>query len=168
MLKSGVAAQTLASSPQVAPSIASSSGSLSSSGLAETPSDLQVGTLNARVAVAPPAGHRGAKVAQAGADPASALRWKVCHRQYGDVHGCPVIELKALLNYMGRRSQATTPPDLKPSKRHVTTCHDILRHVTTPHDMSRQSATIYDTGKRSVSDPVINLAMTTLFHLLTD
>eukprot|EP00971_Amphidinium_carterae_P009872 194641-Amphidinium_carterae.1 len=44
MLKSGVAAQTLASIPQAAPSIAWSSGSLSSSGLAETPYDLQVGT----------------------------------------------------------------------------------------------------------------------------
>eukprot|EP00971_Amphidinium_carterae_P053129 1046422-Amphidinium_carterae.2 len=48
----------------------------------------------------PPTGHRTLTSAVRGrtaSDPGATLQGKVCHRQYGDLHGCPVIELKALL-----------------------------------------------------------------------
>eukprot|EP00971_Amphidinium_carterae_P181172 3594011-Amphidinium_carterae.2 len=101
LLKSGVSAQSLASSPPPMSSNASSSGSPALQSLTYGSAEHETSP-HAGVATPPSGQQSGAAAARshAGSDPGAALRGKVCHRQYGDLHGCPVIELKALLNYM--------------------------------------------------------------------
>eukprot|EP00971_Amphidinium_carterae_P352028 6492389-Amphidinium_carterae.1 len=101
LVKGGMSQQMVGGSPTPLSSNASSSGSPAlpslADGLAEHETSSQAG------AVTPPSGQRSVAAParlHASSDPGAALRGKVCHRQYGDLHGCPVIELKGLLNYL--------------------------------------------------------------------
>eukprot|EP00971_Amphidinium_carterae_P319956 6360064-Amphidinium_carterae.1 len=100
LAKPGASQQTVATSPLPASS-GSSSGSLGALSLADgSVAEQPIPQANV---MTPPTGHRTVTSAVRGrtaSDPGAALQGKICHRQYGDLHGCPVVELKALLNYL--------------------------------------------------------------------
>eukprot|EP00971_Amphidinium_carterae_P058604 1158794-Amphidinium_carterae.1 len=148
LLRSGAGAQTLANSPQSVASISSPSGSSPSSG-AEAAGALQLAVPETAGAVTPP-GPRAGKAGSGATDPATALRGKVCHRQYSHIHGCPVVELKALLNYLeptmlhpyALRGASSVAKNHNPSKADL--CR-IIEFLTGMVPDSPVSETIYPT-----------------------